>query len=292
MSITKQCEELDSFAGMEEIRNVNQSLLRGGPEYWEFCSYNPPKTMDNWVNEEKLIKDEERLVHHSTYLDVPERWLGSEFFLAADKLKARNEMLYKHEYLGEVTGTGGAVFENVSDMTITSEMIRQFDRPLYGLDFGFAVDPLAFTASYYDKNHETLYIFGEVYQVGLHNKKAVRFMKQFCGDQLVVADSAEPRTIAEMRNLGLNVIGARKGPDSIDHGIRWLQNLEHIYIDKERCPNTYREFIGYEYARDRQGRFISGYPDKNNHGIDSIRYGTEALSREPIIMHSARQSWF
>lgn len=285
-------EELDSFAGMEEIRSVNQSLLRGGDRYWEFCSYNPPKTMDNWVNEEKLIKDDERLVHHSTYLSVPKRWLGNEFFSAAEKLKSRNEMLYKHEYLGEVTGTGGAVFENVVEKTITADMIKQFDRPLYGLDFGFAVDPLAFTAAYYDKNHETLYIFGEVYQVGLHNKKAVHLMKEICGDQLVVADSAEPRTISEMRNLGLNVCGARKGPDSIDHGIRWLQNLEHIYIDKERCPNTYREFVSYEYARDRQGRFISGYPDKNNHSIDSLRYGTEVLSREPILMHSARQSWF
>lgn len=285
-------EELDSFAGMEEIRNVNQSLLRGGPKYWEFCSYNPPKTMDNWVNEEALLSDPDRLVHHSTYLDVPKRWLGNEFYLAAEKLKARNELLYKHDYLGEVTGTGGAVFENVEDMLITDSLINQFDHVGYGVDFGFSVDPLAFTASHYDKNHEDLYIFDEIYQVGLKNKKAVRLMMEKCGSNVVIADSAEPRTIAEMRDLGLNIRPARKGPDSIDHGIKWLQGLNHIYIDKIRCPNTYREFVGYEYARDRQGRFISDYPDKDNHSIDSQRYRTEALMREPVVMHTARQNWF
>lgn len=285
-------EELDSFAGMEEVRSVNQSLLRGGSDYWVFCSFNPPKTVDNWVNAEKLIKDKDRLVHHSTYLEVPKKWLGDEFFIAAEKLKKRNEMLYRHEYLGEVTGTGGAVFQNVEAVKISDEQISMFDRPLYGLDFGFAVDPLAFVACHYNRHHETLYIYDEIYEVGLKNKNAVQMMKNVCSNRRVTADSAEPRTIAEMRDLGLNVSGARKGPDSIEHGIRWLQNLQHIYVDKERCPNAYRELIGYEYAQNKQGQFISGYPDKNNHAIDAIRYATESIVREPVNVHSARQSWF
>lgn len=155
-----------------------------------------------------------------------------------------------------------------------------------------AVDPLAFTASYYNKYEESLYIFDEIYEVGLKNKRAVRLMKEICGNRRVVADSAEPRTIAEMRDLGLEISGARKGPDSIDHGIRWLQNLQHIYIDKDRCPNTYREFVGYEYAQNKQGQFVSAYPDKNNHAIDSIRYSTESIMREPVNIHSTRQTWF
>lgn len=285
-------EELDSFAGMEEVRSVNQSLLRGGSDYWVFCSFNPPKTVDNWVNAEKLIKDEDRLVHHSTYLEVPRKWLGDEFFRAAEKLKKRNEMLYRHEYLGEVTGTGGAVFQNVEAVRLSDKQINMFDRPLYGLDFGFSVDPLAFVACHYNRHHETLYIYDEIYEAGLKNKNAVQMMKRVCGNRRVTADSAEPRTIAEMRDLGLEVSGARKGPDSIEHGIRWLQNLQHIYVDKERCPNTYRELIGYEYAQNKQGQFISGYPDKNNHAIDAIRYATEAIVREPVNVHSARQSWF
>lgn len=78
-------------------------------------------------------------MHHSTYLDVPKRWLGEEFFIAAEKLKERNEMLYRHEYLGEVTGTGGAVFQNVQAVPITDAQILTFDRQLYGLDFGLII---------------------------------------------------------------------------------------------------------------------------------------------------------
>lgn len=265
-------EELDQFSGMEEIRNLNQSLLRGGPVFWEFCSFNPPKSQNNWVNEEKLFDDPDRLVHHSTYLGVPREWLGDRFFEDAEKLKARNEMAYRHEYLGEVTGTGGAVFENVEDMNMTDELVSSFDRLYNGCDFGFAVDPLAFTRMHYDAKRETLYIFDEVYQPKLKNKPAAEMIINRIGRELVIGDSAEPKTIAEMQELGVNMDGARKGRDSVEHGIKWLQNLEHIYIDKNRCPNTYREFVTYEYERNKEGQFISAYPDKNNHAIDSVRY--------------------
>lgn len=266
-------EELDQFTGMEEIRNLNQSLLRGGPVFWEFCSFNPPKSQNNWVNEEKLFDDPDRLVHHSTYLGVPREWLGDRFFEDAEKLKIKNEMAYRHEYLGEVTGTGGAVFENVEDMAMSDELVGNFDRLYYGLDFGFAVDPLAYVAMYYDAKREDLYIFDEIYQQKLTNSQAAGRIAQRTGDRLIIADSAEPKSIKEMKDYGLHITGARKGPDSVEHGIKWLQDRAHIYIDKRRCPNTFREFISYEYERNREGQFISAYPDKNNHAIDAVRYG-------------------
>lgn len=266
-------EELDQFSGMEEIRNLNQSLLRGGPIFWEFCSFNPPKSQNNWVNEEKLFDDPDRLVHHSTYLGVPRKWLGERFFEDAEKLKIKNEMAYRHEYLGEVTGTGGAVFENVEDMAMSNELVGNFDRLYYGLDFGFAVDPLAYVAMYYDAKREDLYIFDEIYQQKLTNSQAAGRIAQRTGDRLIIADSAEPKSIKEMKDYGLHITGARKGPDSVEHGIKWLQDRAHIYIDKRRCPNTFREFISYEYERNRERQFISAYPDKNNHAIDAVRYG-------------------
>lgn len=266
-------EELDQFSGMEEIRNLNQSLLRGGPIFWEFCSFNPPKSQNNWVNEEKLFDNPDRLVHHSTYLGVPRKWLGERFFEDAEKLKIKNEMAYRHEYLGEVTGTGGAVFENVEDMAMSNELVGNFDRLYYGLDFGFAVDPLAYVAMYYDAKREDLYIFDEIYQQKLTNSQAAGRIAQRTGDKLIIADSAEPKSIKEMKDYGLHITGARKGPDSVEHGIKWLQDRAHIYIDKRRCPNTFREFISYEYERNREGQFISAYPDKNNHAIDAVRYG-------------------
>lgn len=284
-------EELDQFSGMEEIRNLNQSLLRGGEKYWVFASYNPPKSRNNWVNEEILNEYPDRLVHKTTYLDVPREWLGEQFLLEAEKLKAKNETAYNHEYLGEVTGTGGAVFENVEDMVMTDEMISRFDRRYYGLDFGFAVDPLAFVAMNYDAKHEDLYIFDEIYRQKLTNRQAAAQIGARYNDCRIIADSAEPKSIVEMRGLGLNVAGARKGPDSVDHGMKWLQNLAHIYIDKRRCPNTYREFIGYEYERNREGQFISAYPDVDNHAIDAVRYGMEPVMLRRRIRTLTYQGW-
>lgn len=271
-------EELDQFSGPEEIRSVNQSLLRGGPVFWCFGSYNPPQSANNWVNEEMLLNQPDRLVHHSDYRSVPADWLGAQFLEDADRLRRRNERAYRHEYLGEVTGTGGTVFENVRERAITAAEIESFDRLHYGLDFGFAVDPLAFVCMHYDRKREILYIFDEIYEPKLTNSRAAAMIRgKMTESGYVRADSAEPKSIRELSELGVRIYGARKGPDSIDYGIRWLQSLDEIVIDKRRCPNTYREFVGYEYERNREGQFISAYPDKNNHAIDAVRYGCEDL---------------
>ena len=282
-------EELDQFSGMEEIRNLCQSLLRGGNRYWVFCTYNPPKSRNAWVNEEILADEADRLIHRSTYLQVPPAWLGQQFLADAEKLKLRNEMSYRHEYLGEVTGTGGAVFDNVEDLRMDDAMLQQFDRRHYGLDFGFAVDPLAFLCMHYDAKHEDLYIFDEIYEQKLTNlQAAAKIAKKVLPGALIRADSAEPKSIKELKGLGLNVLGAMKGPDSVDYGIRWLQSRNHIYIDKKRCPNAYREFVTYEYERNRDEQFLSAYPDKNNHAIDAVRYGCSGVMPVRTMIRTGR----
>ncbi len=272
-------EELDQFSGMEEIRNLNQSLLRGGPRYWEFCSFNPPKSQNSWVNEEQLLDDAARMVHHSTFEMVPQDWLGEQFFKDAARLKEKNEQAYRHEYLGEVTGTGGAVFDNVEDKRLSDDDIAAFDHLYHGLDFGFSMDPLAYVGMHYDAKREELYIFDEIYQQKLKNSMAAEMLKPRVKTDRLIADSAEPKSIAEMRDYGLRITGARKGRDSVEHGIKWLQDRAKIYIDKRRCPNAYREFVTYEYQRNRQGQFVSAYPDENNHTIDAVRYGMSEVVR-------------
>ena len=277
-------EELDQFFGMEEIRNLNQSLMRGGDKFYEFFTYNPPKSRDNWVNIESEEEDPDRLTSHTTYEKVPKEWLGEQFFKEAEKLRKKNELFYRHEYLGEVTGTGGAVFENVEDIRLTDEQVEQFDKRYYGLDFGFAVDPLAFSEMYYDSKREDLYIFGEIHQQKLLNAIAAEMIKERVGRGHVIADSAEPKSIAEMVRRGLSIDGAKKGRDSVHYGIKWLQERAHIYIDKKRCPNTYREFTAYEYERNREGEFISAFPDKNNHSIDAVRYGMSNVIMQDMLV--------
>lgn len=108
---------------------------------------------------------------------------------------------------------------------------------------------------------------------------AVERIRPLAGTARIIADSAEPKSIAEMRDLGLRITGARKGRDSVEHGIKWLQDRARIYIDKRRAPNTYREFVSYEYERNRQGQFVSAYPDKDNHAIDAVRYAMSEVMR-------------
>lgn len=277
-------EELDEFNGMEEIRIINQSLMRGGESFCVFYSYNPPKSQRNWVNKESVAFYKNRLIHHSTYLTVPEKWLGEQFFIEADELKRNNPQAYQHEYLGKVTGTGGEVFTNLVLRKITDEEIAAFDRISRGLDWGFAVDPLHYTVNHYDSRKKELYIFYEIHKTGLSNRKAAELIKaENKGNKIVICDSAEPKSISELNDYGIRVIGAKKGPDSVEYGIKWLQDLRSIVIDPQRCPNTAKEFNSYELERDREGNFIPKFPDKDNHSIDAVRYSREFEMRRAKV---------
>ena len=269
-------EEVDEFGGMEEIRTINQSLMRGGESFCVFYSYNPPKSQRNWVNKEVLEDNPDRVVHHSTYLTVPPDWLGAQFIAEAEHLKKTKPDIYEHEYLGEVTGTGGEVFTNLTIRKISDEEIKNFDHISRGLDWGYASDPFHYTVNHYDKTRRRLYIFYEIQLVGLSNEKAAKMVKaENKNNSLVICDSAEPKSIAEFNNYGIKVVGAKKGPDSVDYGIKWLQDLEEIIIDKTRCPNTAWEFLNYELEPDGNDGFKARYPDKDNHSIDAVRYSRE-----------------
>lgn len=269
-------EEWNQFDGAAETRNINQSLMRGGEKFDVFYTYNPPESINNWVNSEVLIERPDRIVHHSTYETVPPEWLGSQFLIEAEHLRKVNPTKWRHEYGGEATGTGGEVFKNIVRRKITAEEIARFDRIHRGLDWGYAVDPFAYIVCHYDKTRRSLYIFYEIYKVELSNRNAAELIKrENISNREIIADSAEPKSIADMYEHGLRIIGARKGPDSVKHGIEWLKDLEAIIIDPERCPNTASEFAGYELERDSNGNFKANYPDKNNHTIDAVRYALE-----------------
>jgi len=266
-------EEADEYEGMESIRSMNQSLMRGGSVFVVFYSYNPPKSKRNWVNSEKLEVRPDKKVHHSCYLDVPEHWLGQQFLREANHLKVTKPDNYRHEYLGEVIGAGGEVFTNLTIRPITDEEIAEFDNINRGLDFGYASDPAHYTVNHYDVTRRKLYIFYEIHSAGLSNRKLAEGIKQENkSNNLVVCDSAEPKSIAELCENGIRAIGAKKGPDSVDYGIHMLQSMEEIIIDPVRCPETKKEFYEYELKSDGNDGYIPKFPDENNHSIDATRY--------------------
>ena len=268
-------EEADQFAGMEEIRNILQSLFRGeNKKRIVFFSYNPPKSGRSWVNQEAKIPKKGRRVHHSIYLDVPPEWLGERFLADAEHLKKTNETAYRHEYLGEEVGTGLEVFNNVELRIITQDEIAAFDRIRQGLDFGYAVDPLCFERMHYDRMRRRLYLFTEISGLNLFNRQFWEKAQQY-NDVWTIADSAEPKSIAELKSFGMKIKGAKKGPGSVEFGIKFLQDLEAIIIDPERCPLAAREFINYSLETDRNGIVKSQFPDKDNHSCDCVRYALE-----------------
>lgn len=270
-------EERAEFDGEEDERKINQSLMRGGDKYIVFYTWNPPKSLNSWVNQDVLEDREDTLCNHSTYLTVPKEWLGEQFFIEAKELKKRKSNSYRHEYLGEAIGTGGKVFDNIILRTITDGEIAMFDKIKQGLDFGFAADPLAYVRMHFNRKMRKLYIFRELYQVNLSTRKAVQEINKMNPDnKIITADSEEPRSINQMQEHGLRILPAKKGPGSVDFGMDYLANeIDEIIIDKVRCPNTAREFTTYELEKDKNGNFKGSYPDKDNHSIDAVRYGLE-----------------
>jgi PBSX family phage terminase large subunit len=268
-------EEADQFTGMREVRTLLQSLVRGGEKFTILYSYNPPRHRGAWVNKEETIHRDDRIVHRSCYTDVPREWLGEVFFQEAEMLREIDEKSYRHEYLGEPVGIGGVVFDNVSIETITDEQIAEFDRIYHGVDWGFDPDPFVYGKMHFDRKHSTLYIFEEFSGKRLSNEKSAAEVKKRAGHSLVMCDSAEPKSIADMRALGVDARPAKKGPGSVEYGMKWLQSLKRIVIDPKRAPVCASEFPAYEYVRSRDGDYTSAFPDKDNHGIDMVRYAMQ-----------------
>lgn len=272
-------EEKDQFAGRAEIRTILQSTMRGGSKYWNFESYNPPISRDNWANKDSLEERTDRLCHKSTYLQAPPEWLGEQFLAEAEHLKATDERAYQHEYLGIPVGTGGNVFDNLELREITDEEMSHFDHIYQGVDYGWFPDPFAFIRLHYDRARETIYLMDEIYQNKLTNEASGNIIIQRgYKDAYITCDSGEPKSVADYRAMGLPAKAAVKGPGSVDYGMKWLQRRK-IVIDRKRTPNAYNEFVNYEYDRNKDGDIISGYPDENNHLIDATRYAVERISR-------------
>ena len=268
-------EEFDQFAGMNEVRKINQSLIRGGEDFIQFYSYNTPASTQHFVNIEKIISKESRIVHLSDYRSVPKKWLGQAFIDEAEFLKSINERLYQNEYLGLMTGTGGNVFENVELREIPDNEIDTFDYIYMGMDFGYFPDPLAWTKCCYNPSQRTLYIFDEFVVNKMSNADVWEKLKADKGvneNDLIIADSSEPKSIGDFKAYGSSMKGAEKGAGSVDYSMKWLSSLAKIVIDPNRCPVSANEFSTYEYQQDKDGNYISGYVDANNHCIDSVRY--------------------
>jgi phage terminase large subunit len=277
-------EELAEFKTEEEVTTITNSLLRGelgdNQFYKFFYSYNPPKRKHSWVNKkyESSFQPKNTLVLKSTYLDNP--FISKQFIAEAEATKERNELRYRWEYLGEAIGSGVVPFDNleISPGCITDEMVAQFDNIKNGLDYGYGPDPLAFVRWHYDKKRRTLYAIDEIYGHKISNRELANKLKErgYQNDR-IAAESAEPKSNDELRyEHGISRLHAvKKGPDSVQHGEEWLDDLDAIVIDPLRTPNIAREFENIDYQVDKDGNPLPRLMDKDNHTIDATRYALE-----------------
>lgn len=274
-------EELDQFDGPEEVRNVEQSLFRGGKYSLTLKSFNPPALARSWVNRYAREPRHGKLVHHSTYLDLPRDLLGERFWADAEHLRAVDPDAYRHEYGGEAVGSGTAVFTNLQLRAVSDDEIMTYERYYHGVDWGWYPDPWAYNALTYDPARRVLVVFDELTRRRCPNADTARLLLDRGVAEtggFVVADSAEPKSCADYRAAGLPCRAARKGPGSLRQSMKWLQSLAAIVIDPARCPDTAREFVEYEYDIDaRTGVVLDGYPDRGNHHIDAVRYAVEGV---------------
>lgn len=282
-------EEFAELPGPNFQRSVLQSVVRGGDHFSVFRSFNPPQSANNWANVLVQEPDDKALTLLTNYTMVPAEWLGESFLHEAERLREVNETAWRHEYMGEPTGSGGCVFPNVVVREITKAEADNLVYIYQGIDFGWAVDPCCFLRVAYDKKTETIYLLDEIYKTHLTNKALAdeitsrgydRDASQdytsafgtYCpGKAVITADSADPKSIADLNTMGLKVRPCYKKPGCVEYRIKWLQS-RRIVADPKRTPSAYRELIGYNYAQDKDGNFLSQLIDKDNHAIDALAY--------------------
>lgn len=270
-------EEFSELPGEMLLRSVQQSVIRGGDGFIVFRSFNPPISKNNWANQYIQIPDDKAKTVLTDYTMLPAEWLGEAFLYEAERLKIVNVKAYEHEYLGIPTGTGGEVFPNLEIREITDAEINNMQYIYGGIDFGFAADPACYIRVAYDRKYEKVYLLDEIYGRGLSNRQlAGRILEKDYSDRLIICDCAEPKSIADLRDMGVPSQACYKRPGCVEYRIKWLQHRT-IVIDPARTPNAHREFTQYSYPVDKNGNLLSQLEDKNNHSIDSVAYALDRL---------------
>lgn len=225
-----------------------------------------------WKDDDRVFKTKFKLILHSTYKD--------NSFLDKDDIKAledeSDEYFYNVYTLGKWGVLGDLIFNNwkVKDIKGNEELFKTFDLFRNGLDFGFSTSPTAFNRMYYHKATRHLYIVDEWHEFDVTNDQIARGIKPLLNGDYLACDSAEPKSIKELKNHGINAGAAKKGPDSILHGIQWLKQ-QKIIIDQS-CVHTKLNFEQYHWEKDRKTGERKMYPaDRDNDHIDNIRYAME-----------------
>lgn len=209
-------------------------------------------------------------------------WLDKADLKVFETMKKQNPRRYKVAGLGDWGIVDGLVYENWEEKAFSVDEVKKIAgvKSVFGLDFGYTNDPSALFCGLIDQSSKTIWVFDEMYQPGMSNE-AIAEQVQRMGyvKEKITADSAEPKSIDRLRELGLKGIRkARKGKDSINNGIDFIQDY-HIIIHP-RCVNFITEISNYQWDKDaKTGKKLNRPIDDFNHLMDAMRYAIEQMAK-------------
>lgn len=241
-------------------------------------SFNPI-LKSHWIYEEYFAgigwRDDQTQYDSADLSILKTTYKDNRFLTDDDRRDLENETdkyFYNVYTLGNWGVLGNVIFNNwqVQDL---GEMRNQFINPRHGLDFGFSSDPAALVVTHYDRMRKTIYIYDELYARDLTNPELAGLIKPMIDDDVLTADSAEPKSIRELKEHGIRAKPARKGKDSVTYGIQWLK--QHKIIIDKRCINMQNEAQSYKWKEDAAGNVLPIPVDKFNHLWDALRYAYE-----------------
>ncbi|MCP4934367.1 MAG: PBSX family phage terminase large subunit [bacterium] len=279
-AITDVWIEEATESGEDDIRQLLRRQRGGNPHtakrltlsfnpilksHWIYQAYFEPA---GWTDDQAHYESESLFISKTTYKD--NRFLAQD---EIDILENEPDKYWFNVYtLGNWGVLGDVIFKNWSIDDLSHKQAHWVNRR-NGLDFGFSDDPAALVATHYDRKRKTIYIYAERYEYELTNSQLALVIEPVIKDDPVFCDSAEPKSIKELKGEGIRALAAAKGRDSVWHGIQWLKG-QTIIVDSS-CVKTISEFQQYQWKKDKHGSSMKVPIDKNNHIMDALRYAYE-----------------
>ena len=276
-------EEAYEIMKEEDFNMLDESIRGEVPEglYKQITITFNPWNEHHWLKKRffDATPDPDILAMTTNYLC--NEWLDEADKRVFERMRIQNPRRYAVAGLGNWGIVDGLVYENWKEEAFDIDEVRK--RPgmvsAFGLDFGYTNDPSTLFCGLLDKDNKRLFVFDEMYQKGLSNKAIFdTVFSMGYGKERITADSAEPKSIDELKGLGLRVKAAKKGKDSIQNGIQWIQDLEIII--HPRCVNFLTEISNYTWDQDKFGNKLNVPIDDFNHLMDAMRYALEQYIAE------------
>lgn len=284
-------EEGAEYSSLNEIDSVTRSVLRGGPEFIKFVTFNPPVEPKHWINAEFSESKLRRHTNASCYLNAPVDWLGPKFLSDAEDIRKRKPDVYANEYLGKSVGRSDKIIfsgcYSIERFAVSKHSHRYFiedeevDGPYFGADFGFANDPNTLVKCWRSQTRKKIWIEYAIFGYKVKLNSMGTFYAEVPGskDDMIYGDNARPETIVHIRDMGFKIDAAEKGTGSVEDGIEWLTG--HDIVIHERCEELQDEAVKYSYKVDRVTQVVKAdIVDEFNHGWDAVRYAFWQLIKQ------------